>query len=118
MHFLIAAKTQTARPSASLLEEQLAGLAGECCIVLAGGGGGLREDWEQVKLIAGVAARTCTGLAGECCQETTQDITISPATQAKQFFDLHTLCIDTNAPCKYGVLFCIFCICCCCRFAI
>ena len=31
MHFLIAAKTQTARPSASLLEEQLAGLAGECC---------------------------------------------------------------------------------------
>ena len=39
MHFLIAAKTQTARPSASLLEEQLAGLAGECCIVLAGGGG-------------------------------------------------------------------------------
>lgn len=40
MHFLIAAKTQTARPSASLLEEQLAGLAGECCIVLAGGWGG------------------------------------------------------------------------------
>ena len=120
MHFLIAAKTQTARPSASLLEEQLAGLAGECCIVLAGGGGGggLREDWEQVKLIAGVAARTCTGLAGECCQETTQDITIPPATQAKQFFDLHTVCVDTNAPCKYGVLFCIFCICCCCRFAI
>ena len=58
------------------------------------GGGGLREDWEQVKLIAGVAARTCTGLAGECCQETTQDITIPPATQAKQFFDLHTVCIS------------------------
>ena len=117
MHFLIAAKTQTARPSASLLEEQLAGLAGECCIVLPVGP---REDWEQVKLIAGVAARSCTGLAGDCCQETTPDITIPPATQAKQFFDLHTVCIDTNAPCKYGVLFCIFCICCCCccRFAI
>ena len=95
MHFSIATKTRTARPSASLLEEQLAGLAGGCCIVLAVG---LREE-----LIAGVALRSCTGLAGECCQETTPDITIPPATQAKQFFDLHTVCIDTKAPCKYGV---------------